>query len=166
MCHLPTHGKAIPMSLYPLLLLVHLAGVVIWVGGMLFAYQFLRPPAAQLLEPPTRLRLWRQVLGRFFVWVWLAIVLIPASGFAILLPVGFAAAPLRWHLMMGLGLAMIAIFLHVYFAPYASLRRAVDAEDWQAGAAALGRIRRMVGVNILLGALVITIATLGRLFDR
>lgn len=152
------------MSAYPFLLLLHLTGVVVWVGGMLFAYQFLRPPAAQLLEPPQRLRLWRAVLGRFFAWVWFFVVAIPASGLAILLPVGMASAPLRWHLMLGLGTLMIAIFLHVWFAPYAALKRAVSVEDWAAGGAALARIRRLVGVNILLGLLTIVIATLGRLY--
>jgi len=153
------------MSAYPFFLLLHLAGVVVWVGGMLFAYQCLRPAAAQLLEPPLRLRLWRSVLGRFFAWVWFSVVAIPASGLAILLPVGMAAAPLRWHLMLGLGTLMVIIFLHVYFAPYAALKRAVDAEDWAAGGAALARIRQMVGVNTLLGLLTILVATLGRLYD-
>ena len=153
------------MSTYPFFQLLHVAGVVVWVGGMIFAYEFLRPPAAQLLEPPLRLRLWRSVLARFFVWVWLAVIVIPASGLAILLPVGMAAAPLRWHLMLWIGTLMIAIFVYVWFAPYAALRRAVHSENWPAGGAALARIRQLVGTNILLGLLTIAIATLGRLFE-
>lgn len=153
------------MQTYPLFLFVHLAGVIVWVGGMLFAHQCLRPPAAQLLAAAERLRLWRQVLQRFFAWVWGAIAAILVSGLSILLPVGLPAAPLRWHLMLGLGLAMMAIFLHVYFAPYAALRRAVDAGDWVAGAAALARIRRLVGVNLVLALITIAVATLGRLAD-
>ena len=153
------------MYAYPWLLLIHLSGVVIWVGGMLYAHQCLRPPAAQLLEPPQRLRLWRQVLGRFFVWVWVAVLAIVASGLAILLPVGFPTAPPRWHLMLGLGSVMIAIFVYVVRSPYAALRIAVDSEDWPAGGAALGRIRQLVGVNIIIGATTIAVATLGRLFD-
>ena len=151
------------MSAYPFLLLFHITGVAIWVGGMLFAYQCLRPAAAQLLEAPARLRLWRAVLGRFFAWVWFAIVAILASGFGILVPVGFPTSPMSWHLMMGLGLFMMAIFSYVYFSPYARLRRAVDAEDWAAGGEALASVRRAVGMNLHLGLVTIAIATLGRL---
>ena len=152
------------MSAYPFLLLAHVTGVVVWVGGMLFAYHCLRPPAGQLLDAPTRLRLWRAVLGRFFVWVWVAIFAILGSGFAIIIPVGFPTSPMSWHLMMGIGLLMVGIFLQVYFGPYANLQRAVASEDWTAGGAALARIRRAVAINLHLGLLVIVIATLGRLY--
>lgn len=47
-------------------LFVHVASVTVWVGGMLFAYQFLRPVAAQQLQPPQRLPLWAGVFDRFF----------------------------------------------------------------------------------------------------
>ena len=47
----------------------HLLAAAIWVGGMFFAYNALRPAAAQALEPPLRLELWVQVFRRFFVWV-------------------------------------------------------------------------------------------------
>jgi len=151
------------MNWYPVLLLLHLTSVVVWVGGMFFAHQCLRPVAAELLAPPERLRLWRGVFARFFPWVWAAVVLIAASGLTIIAGIGFANAPLRWHLMMLAGLVMIAIFLAVFFLPYRALQRAVDAQDWASGAAALGRIRRLVGTNVLLGLVTIAIATAGRL---
>ncbi|MBN9426061.1 MAG: hypothetical protein J0H09_06095, partial [Burkholderiales bacterium] len=61
-------------------LLLHIVAVAIWVGGMFFAYVCLRPVAAELLEPPQRLRLWRGVFRRFFAWVWGAVLLMAASG--------------------------------------------------------------------------------------
>lgn len=36
---------------------LHVLSVVIWVGGMFFAYMVLRPVAAAQLEPPVRLTL-------------------------------------------------------------------------------------------------------------
>jgi uncharacterized membrane protein len=60
---------------------------------------------------------------------------------------------------------MMAIFLHVFFAPFARLKRDVAAQRWQDGAAALAQIRRLVGLNILLGLLTVAIATLGRLLS-
>lgn len=144
-------------------LFIHIAGVTVWVGGMLFAYQFLRPVAAQQLPPPQRLPLWAGVFARFFPWVWIAVALILATGLTMLLQVGFKAAPINWHLMFGLGLAMMAIFMHVFFAPYARLRRAVAQQSWQEGGAALNQIRRLVGINVILGFVTIAMATLGRL---
>lgn len=150
------------MNLQPFLIFLHLASVVLWIGGMFFAYVCLRPAAVELLEPPQRLRLWRGVFSRFFVWVWGAVVLIPASGLIMLGQVGFAGAPLNWHLMMTSGLVMVGIFIYVATGPYATLERAVDAEDWKTGGAALNRIRQWVGINLLLGAVTIAIATLGQ----
>jgi uncharacterized membrane protein len=151
------------MNWTPVLLLLHVAAAVAWVGGMFFAYQCLRPAAAQLLEPPERLRLWCAVFGRFFPWVWAAIVVLPATGLSMMLAVGMGAAPLHWRLMMLTGLVMIAIFLAVFLVPYRRLQRAVAAEDWKSGGAALARIRQLVGLNLLLGVLTIAIATAGRL---
>ena len=60
--------------------------------------------------------------------------------------------------MFLMGLVMIAIYAYVFFAPYAGLSKAVAAEDWKAGGAALGRIRQLVGTNLTLGFLTIAIA--------
>lgn len=143
---------------------LHVLSVTVWVGGMFFAYICLRPVAAQVLEPPQRLRLWEGTFARFFPWVWAAVALILASGlYMIMLMGGFAAAPLHVHAMFGVGLLMMLIFFHVYFAPYRRLRRAVAVQDWKAGGAALGQIRKLVGTNLALGAVTITIATIGPL---
>ena len=150
------------MSPTPLLLFIHLAAVTLWVGGMFFAYACLRPVAAVQLEPPARLLLWREVFGGFFPWVWAAVAAILFSGLAMLLAVGMKAAPLHWHLMLATGLAMMAVFMHVFFAPYQRLVRAVTASDWPAGGAALAQIRRLVGFNTALGFITIALATLGR----
>jgi uncharacterized membrane protein len=149
-------------TMNPLFLFMHIASVVVWVGGMFFAYLRLRPVAGELFEPPIRLRLWQRVFARFFVWVWLAVVLIAISGFGMFARIGFAAAPLNWHLMLLSGLGMIAIFIYVFVGPYDALKRAVAAEDWKTGGAALNRIRQAVGLNLALGFVTIGFATLGR----
>lgn len=151
------------MNTIPLLLLLHVLGATIWVGGMFFAYVCLRPVAAAQLAPPQRLPLWHAVLRRFFLWVWIAVPLLLVSGLAMLLAIGFGNAPLHWHLMLLSGCLMIAIYLWVYFRPFAALRCAVEAQQWDAGGRALARIRRLVGVNLALGLLTITLATAGRL---
>jgi len=152
------------MDLQPLILLAHIAGVAVWVGGMIFAYFFLRPAAAQVLEPPQRLRLWSEVLGRFFAWVNVAVVLVVASGLTRLGEIGMASAPSRWHLMLATGLSMAALYAYVRVVPYRALAAAVAAQDWKAAGAALAAIRRLVAVNIALGVVTITSATVGRWF--
>jgi uncharacterized membrane protein len=149
--------------MHPIFLFLHLAGVVLWVGGMFFAWVCLRPVAASQLQPPARLALWSSVFARFFPWVWGAVVAILFSGLATLLFVGMSHAPLHWHLMLLLGLIMCSIFVYVFVAPYQKLKSAVAVQDWPTGGAALGRIRQLIGTNLLLGFLTIAVASLGRL---
>ena len=138
--------------------LLHVIGVVIWVGGMFFAYMFLRPVAAAQLEPPARLRLWAGVFSNFFPWVWASIVAILATGLWII----FAVVGFHVHAMLGLGVLMMLIFFHVFFAPFSRLKRAVAAEDWPAGSKALSQIRMLVGINTTIGMVTIAIGAGGR----
>lgn len=143
-------------------LLLHLLGVVVWVGGMFFAYMALRPVAATVLEPPQRLGLWAGVFAKFFPWVWLSIALILGSGLYIWMALGGMAAPAYVFVMMGLGIVMMLIFAHVFFASYKKLKRAVTEQAWPAGGAALGQIRMLIGINLSIGLLTIAVAILGR----
>jgi len=135
-----------------LLYLAHVLATVVWVGGMFFAHQCLRPVAAAQLEPPQRLRLWHGVFGRFFPWVWAAVLLLLVSGQLLTVQLGgMAAVPIHVHVMAGIGYLMAAIFAFVYFVPYAALRRAVAAGAWPEAGAALNRIRMLIGTNLTLG---------------
>lgn len=147
------------------MIMLHVLGIVIWVGGMFFAHQVLRPVAADLLDPPVRLTLWVGVFKRFFPWVWLCVAVILVSGlFMIGLMGGMGSVPKYVHAMLGTGLSMMAIFAHVFFAPFARLKRSVANQDWKAGGAALANIRQLVGINLLLGLATIAIATTGAMF--
>jgi uncharacterized membrane protein len=137
-------------------------GVVVWVGGMFFAYMALRPVAASVLEPPQRLTLWSGVFDRFFPWVWGSVILILLTGLHMLNFLGGLGAPLYVLAMFAIGIVMMLIFGHVFFSPYRKLKRAVSAQDWKAGGAALGLIRKLIGINLTLGLLTIVLAFLGR----
>ena len=143
---------------------LHLLSAVVWVGGMFFAYMALRPVAAAQLEPPLRLALWAGVFRKFFPWVFAAIAIILASGYWMVLAFygGFGAVGLHVHLMIWPGYVMMLLFLHVFFAPFTRLKRAVAAEDWPAGGKALGQIRVLIGVNLSIGLLVVVVASGGR----
>ena len=144
---------------------LHVLAAVIWIGGMFFAYVVLRPGAADLLEPQERLTLWRHSFQRFFAWVWAAVVLLPTTGYWIIFQVygGMGTAGLYIHVMQGLGIVMILLYLHVYFAPYRRLCRAVDARDYENAGRYLNQIRTIVGINLTLGVIVVVVATAGQL---
>lgn len=143
--------------------ILHQLAAVIWVGGMFFAYVVLRPAALEL-EPPHRLTLWTRVFTRFFPWVWVAVIVLPLTGLGLIFRKfgGMGSSPLHVHLMLVLGLVMIVIYLHVYFAPWRRLRAAVAVQDWPAGGRALAGIRRLVGLNVVLGLLVAALVAAGR----
>jgi uncharacterized membrane protein len=145
-----------------LTLLLHVLGIVVWVGGMFFAYMALRPVAASVLEPPQRLTLWAGVFGRFFPWVWASVVLILLTGLHMLMKLGGAAAPHYVMAMLTLGVVMMLIFAHVFFAPYKKLKRAVGEQNWKAGGAALAQIRMLIGINLSIGLLTIAVVFVGR----
>ncbi len=148
------------MTPFAALYAVHVLAALVWVGGMFFAWMVLRPAAVQALDAPARLKLWVEVFRRFFLWVWVAVVLLPVSGVGMMHMrfAGFDGAPRYVHIMMGLYIAMLALFLRVNALQLPELRRAVAAEDWPAGVAVLARIRRLVGSNLLLGLFLVTIA--------
>jgi uncharacterized membrane protein len=139
--------------------LIHLLAVLIWVGGMFFAYVVLRPAAVEVLEAPNRLRLWVAVFSRFFKWVWGAIGVLLASGFYMIsLYGGMASAPRFIHVMLLLGIVMVLIFCYVYFRCYAQLAQLVAKQEWPKAGGVLATIRKLVAVNLTLGVLTVCVA--------
>jgi uncharacterized membrane protein len=142
--------------------LLHLLAVVIWIGGMFFAYMVLRPAAVDVLQPPERLRLWDNVFHRFFNWVWGAVGLILASGFYMIYQFGgMAHVPPYIHVMMLLGLVMTGIYIYVFFACYVPLHLHISKERWKEAGEILGKIRKLVAVNVTLGLLTICVEVIG-----
>lgn len=153
--------------IYAALKLAHLLGIIVWIGGMVFAHFFLRP-AALMLEPPQRIRLMHGALKRFFDAVLVVIVVVLVSGLWL---IGRTAKemvqagldfgmPLDWTIMATLGLVMMAIFGHIRFALFKRLSKAVAASDWPAGGAALASIRTWVSINLAIGVAIIVVTLL------
>ena len=154
------------MSPTALVYTLHLLAAILWVGGMFFAWMILRPAAVAALEGPMRLRLWLQVFSRFFVWVWTAVIMLPVTGIGMIQMnfSGFETAPRYVQVMIGLYVVMVALFIKIQSVQLPELRRAVNAEQWPDGAAALGKIRRLVGVNLLVGIAVVCVAAARPMF--
>src|SRR5699024_9220706 len=103
------------MTAFALAYSLHVLAALIWVGGMFFAWMILRPAAVTALEGPARLKLWVEVFERFFVWVWIAVVILPISGVGLLQMRfnGFETAPRYVQIMMGLYIVMVALFIRI-----------------------------------------------------
>ncbi len=154
------------MTVYAVLYTLHVLAAVLWVGGMFFAWAILRPAAVAQLQAPERLKLWQDVFRRFFVWVWIAVIVLPVAGFGIwhMRFNGFAGAPAYVHAMAGLYVVMLAVFLRVLLVLLPRLEKAIAAEQWQEGGAVLGKIRHAFGGNLMVGLLVIALAAARPLF--
>ena len=145
------------MTVYAGLKALHLLCAVLWVGGMFFAYVVLRPSLAAI-EAPQRM-------------------LLAHPGFPKVLPGDLARhaadhhhrlrharlywrhgnAPWQIHAMLGLGLLMAAVFLAIFFGPYRQFRRTTDRNRM---ASSLDNIRKLIGVNLILGLLTVIVAGL------
>ncbi len=106
-----------------LLLAVHILAAVFWVGGMAFAYSATMATATQGRKLANTRRHSDSRAG------------------------GMADVPLYVNLMLGLGIVMMLIYLHLVFAPWKRFRRAVDAASWPEAAKQLHQIRILVGVK-------------------
>ena len=134
---------------------LHLSGAIVWLGGMAFMLWALRPVATAQLQPPARLPLLAGVLTRFFLVAWISVGLLALTGATMLGSVGMKNAPVGWHLMMGIGLLMFAIFGHLYFGPFSRMKKAVAQADWPQAGKQVARIHPLVVLNFALGWLAI-----------
>lgn len=143
---------------YGFALMAHLVAVVVWVGGMFFAYMVMRPTVVEQLEGPPRLRFFLQAFTRFFRWVFLSVLLVLVSGYAMIgMAGGMRELAVHIHAMQGLGLLMTLLFLYLYFLPFRLMRTCVSEERWSDAVDALGRIRHIIAVNLLLGLVTVLV---------
>lgn len=133
-----------------LLLFLHLAGAIFWMGGMAFMVLALRPSLGAL-PPPQRLPLVVDVLRRFFAVVIASIAVLLVTGPILLSQVPAAQAPRGWHVMAALGAGMVVVFGWIYFATWRRLQEAVAAQDWPAAGQRMQQIAMRVKVNLGLG---------------
>jgi len=146
-------------------LFLHVAAVVVWIGGMVFAHFCLRPAALATLQPPQRLPLMSAALGRFFTLVAVSLLLLWGSGLAMFAAMASSGGPppMSWNLMAAIAAVMTLVFAVIALRLHPRMRGAVAAAEWPKAAAALDAIRRLVVLNLVLGFLTIAVATLGRL---
>ena len=64
----------------------------------------------------------------------------------------------REHHAGCIGLIMSAVFVVIVFGPYARFRRTTDRAT---AAASMDRIRKLIGINLVLGIITVIVAALG-----
>ena len=150
--------------------LLHLIAGIVWMGGMTFMLFALRPAVIIAMEAQPRAILMAQVWKRFYAMVLASIVVLFATGThlytatfrATRLATGEGGVPLGWNIMLVLGLVMMLIFGHIYFAGFKKYKRAVAAGDWPLAAKAASLIHTMTLINFCLVWLAIVAVRLVR----
>jgi uncharacterized membrane protein len=143
-------------------LALHLLGVIIWVGGMFFAHVILRVVLNQMLEPHERLPLLLKVFDKFFSWVWVAVIVILASGYWMLFSLYSEESAFWLSFMSGGGTLMAAIFIFIYALPYHQLGTAINCHDMPKAVASLALTRKLILTNLILGILITVITAAGK----
>lgn len=150
-------------TLYTFLLFLHLAGAAFWVGGMATMHLAVRPAAAAVLDPPLRLPFMAAALARFLRGVDIALATVWVSGMAMFMAIGgFRGAHWRIHAMFTIALVMTLIYGVIRGRAFPAMRKAAAAQQWPQAGAALGTVRQLVAVNLVLGTVVFAVALMGR----
>ena len=146
----------------PLILALHTLAAVIWVGGIFHTLMIFRPSTA-CLGDHDRLEMWKQVLGRFFHWVWASIAVLLLTGYGVVLfgYEGFSAVGMHIQIMQVTGLIMIGLFVILWSRPWQEFRHAVDDGDVPHAIHALGQIRHLAQINLVLGLFTAAIGATG-----
>jgi uncharacterized membrane protein len=146
-------------TMYDIAKLLHLISAIVWMGGMTLMLFALRPATLAVMEPQPRARLMAEVWRRFFAMVAVAVVVLFTTGThlytqtfkAVKAAGGAGSVPLGWNVMLVVGLVMMLMFGHIYFASLPKFKRAVAAAEWPVAGAVAAKIHTMVVANFALG---------------
>ena len=148
--------------MYELTKFFHLAAGLIWLGGMTILLVAVRPAVILQLEPSQRIPLLHGILSRFLKLVGLCIAILLVTGGLMFAGVDMKIAPKGWHVMLGVGFVMFAIFGHLYFVPFRRLQHSMAMADWPTAAKQLAQIHTLVLTNFALGWLAVAAVVVWR----
>ncbi len=142
------------MTVWSLVLGVHILAMTAWVGGMAYALLVMRPSLAMLAAPADQMAVLGDTYRRFFRIVWIAMPLVLLTGWGMVFGVygGFAHLPWPVNVMQVLGLIMAVLYLVLAFGPYRRFRA-------QPNPAAAASVRKLIHANLGLGVIVIIVAS-------
>ena len=142
---------------------IHIPAIIIWLGS-LFLIVVVLGPSARSLDAGAAFLLWPRVLHRFFVWGWISLGLIVATGVSMAFlkfgDYGNAASIHRVNMIFGL--PAIALYIYLYFIPWRRLRHALALDDNSAAATSLRQIHLFGAWILTLGLLAAVVSAIGR----
>ena len=143
-------------------IVIHLVAINIWVGGMFFIIMVLGK-VVSTLEMPEQQAFWQHILKRFFYWVWLAVIILLASGTGMIFYRygGLTTTPVYVLVMATFGILMALVFFIIYFIFYQNFQRELQAGNLDACNNQLVAIRYLGIVNMILGFCVIIVIGAG-----
>ena len=125
---------------------LHVVGVLIWIGGMFYTLFVLRPSLSVISTD--RASFVETVMGRFFKFVWIAILLLLITG-------GYRAHihihSLVFDLKLFVYTVMVLIFSYIYFVLFQKLKKSTLEEN----PFLIKKITLLIKTNFGLGLLVI-----------
>jgi len=141
-----------------LAIILHLIAINIWIGGMFFIIVVLGK-VVTTLEKPEQHAFWLQILKRFFIWVWLAVVGLLGTGIGMIFYRfgGPVSSPPYVLVMAAFGISMALVFFAIYFVFYRKFQRELQAGNQEAARRQLRIIRRLGIVNMVLGLCVVIV---------
>ncbi|MFN3976183.1 MAG: CopD family protein [Aquificaceae bacterium] len=126
------------------LLFLHLFFAIVWIGGMVYSLLFLKPSLREIGQEEQRGKFLKQVFSKFFLAVWLSIFVLFLTGMGLWHGYrrDFTDNPL-FHIKLFLFGLMVAVFAYIYFFLFKRNK--------------LSHISNLIGVNLLLGILVLLV---------
>ncbi len=124
--------------------LLHLFFAIVWIGGMIYSLLFLKPSLKEITQEEQRNKFLKQVFSRFFLAVWLSILVLFLTGMSLWhgYRKDFSDNSL-FHIKLFLFGLMVIIFSYIYFFLF---RRGK-----------LSNIPNLIGINLLLSILILLI---------
>jgi uncharacterized membrane protein len=144
---------------------LHILATIVWLGG-LFLLCVVFPPSTRNLDSKTALSLWHKILSLFFVWAWISMALILATGIAIVFLKfgGFSGIPTihRWN--MAIGIPAIVLYCYLYFVPWQRSRCAMSRQDWGAAERDITQARIIMAIILTLGLVASVVSAVARYY--
>lgn len=148
-----------------LVLGLHLVAIVVWLGGLFFV-TFVAAPSIGRLDPATARPLWRRLLASFLVFGGASLVVIIATGIAMVFLTfgGYAHIPDLHRVNMMIGIPAIVLFGYIAAVPWRRLRHACDANDDASADRNIRLARALLAIVLGLGLMATIVSGLARYY--
>jgi uncharacterized membrane protein len=142
---------------------LHIVAVIVWLGG-LFWLSVTARPSAQHVDAAGTPQFWQGFLSRFFVPATIAIVVVVASGIAMvkLKFGGFAHMPHIHRANMAIGLPAIGLYVFLVTVLWRRYRRAGAGNDRHATASTAKQMSTVIAIIMALGVVASVVSAVGR----